>query len=92
MFKKNGKIKFILLALALVLPTVFGLICTKLNYIPGNSADPGIFGTALLPEKLAASSSLQLFQIVLLCAMIIITAILTGIALSKRMSDKNRLS
>jgi hypothetical protein len=88
MFKNQNKIKIALLAMAIVLPTVFGLLCSRLNLVPGNSEDPHIFGTALLPPGLTNTSGLTLFAIILICAMFIITAILAVIALSRHVSGK----
>jgi hypothetical protein len=88
MLKNQSKLKIILLGIAIIFPTIFGIVCARLNFIPGNSVDKQVFGTALLPETLAETSGLQLFAIALICAMVIITAILTVIALSKRMTNK----
>jgi hypothetical protein len=88
MFKNHSKLKWTLFGMAILLPTLFGIICAKLNVIPQNSADGQIFGAALLPGWLERTSGLQLFAVALICAMVIITAILTGIALTRRMSNK----
>jgi len=88
MFKNHRKLKLIFLGAAVLLPTAFGLLCTKLHIMPVNSADAEVFGVSLLPNQLSASSGLQLFQFALLCAMIVISAILAGIVLSKRMINK----
>jgi hypothetical protein len=88
MMIKSKKIWVLILGVAVLLPTIFGLICSKLKVIPNNSVDPQIYGTALLPEQLSRTSGLQLFAIAMICAMVVITAILTVIALSKRMSNR----
>jgi hypothetical protein len=89
MLIKSKKIVGLLLGMAILLPTFFGIVCTKLNVIPKNSLDSQVYGAALLPEQLSRASSIQLFAIALICAMIIITAILTVIALSKRISNRD---
>jgi hypothetical protein len=88
MFKNLMKLKWAVLGMAILLPTLFGIICARVNVIPPNSADGQIFGAALLPGWLKETSGLQLFAVALICAMVIITAILTGIALTRRMSNR----
>jgi hypothetical protein len=88
MFKNQGKLKIALLGMAILAPTLFGIVCARLNFIPLNSVDSQVFGAALLPQRLAESSGIQLFAIALICAMVIITAILTVIALTRRMSNR----
>jgi hypothetical protein len=88
MFKNQNNLKIALLTMAIVLPTAFGLLCNRLNLVPGNSEDPQIFGTALLPQSLTNTSGLTLFAIILICALFIITAILAVIALSRRVTGK----
>lgn len=88
MIKNNRKLKLILLGGAIFLPTLFGIVCARLDFIPNDSVDPQVFGAALLPKSLEQTSGLQLFAVALICAMVIITAILTGVALTRRMSNK----
>jgi hypothetical protein len=88
MLKNQRRFKFALLGLAILLPTIFGIVCSSLKVIPGNSADKQVFGTALLPQQLTEASGLQLFAIILLCTMVIITAILAVIALTRRMTNR----
>jgi hypothetical protein len=87
-FQNHRKLKLVLLIAAVMLPTFFSIICVRLNFTPSNSVDSMIFGTSLLPDKLTTTPVIQLFEITLICAMVIITAILAGIALSKRMTNK----
>jgi hypothetical protein len=90
MNKRWQKLKMILTVPAILLPTIFGVVCVKLHLIPVNASDGQIYGTALLPEQLMAIQGRQLFEMALLCAMITITGILAVIALTRRLSHRQR--
>lgn len=87
--RMNKKLKIVLIGTIILLPTICGVIGTRLSITAGDSLEQKVFGAALLPEPIAQTQGIHVFAIVLLTTMVIIAGILGGIVLSRRISPRS---
>ncbi|HSW58077.1 MAG TPA: hypothetical protein VLH15_06720 [Dehalococcoidales bacterium] len=88
MTKNKTKLKIAGIGIAVLLPTLFGLVCGLLKLVPFNSLDNQVYGAELLPLGLTQVNGLYLLAMALLCSMVIIIGILIGIVLTKRLAAR----
>lgn len=89
MLRLNTKMKIALIGTAILLPTICGVVGTRVSASLGDSLEQKMFGAALLPGPIAQTQGIHIFAIVLLTTMVIIAGILGGIVLSHRISVRN---